>query len=327
MDKSGVRYWLKEMQGVISGCLCYTTDINYSLPTLLSAAQARANLSSRFDVVVVLVDAPRREIADLRQAHEAEGITLTEVSGDAIDNLRIDFARCFLDRLLDPQYRRVVHIDGDTHILGSLDPLLDHDVAAGRVLAVPDPLALLASTSSYTWHFQRKRLAEIGLTPDAARRYANTGLFSARREDLAGIGEACRTLALKRGSRMRFGQQDAFNVVLGSAIDLASFRWNYPAFFSNFCFDHLVEPRVRHFMSNPRPWQGAFLPWGPEGQTPYLDLLRRYPALAHLHSPLSSPRRLRYEIQQQVKRVVEPMFWDTSHLRGRIAEHEVAAII
>ena len=126
---------------------------------------------------------------------------------------------------------------------------------------------------------------------------------------------------------MRFGQQDAFNVALGPMIDLASFRWNYPAFFSNFRFGRMIEPRVRHFMSNPRPWQGPFPPWGPAGQAPYFDLVRRHPELAPLLSPLSGRQRLRYEAQQRIKRLIEPVFWDTAHVRSRVAEHEAAAMV
>ncbi len=309
------------------GCLCYTTDASYALPTLLSATQAKENLPSHIDVVVLIVGATSTEMADLIPAHAAADIILVDVPCDAVDGLSIQFARHFLDRLLDQRYRRVVHLDGDTHILGSLNSLLETDIAPGRLLAVPDPLALLATTDGFFWRDHRQRFSEIGLGSEAARRYANTGIFCARRDDLAGIGEACRALALREGSRLRFGEQDAFNIVLGSAIDLISLRWNYPAFFSNFRFGHLVEPRVRHFMSNPRPWQGSFPPWGRAGQAPYIDLVRRFPELARFLLPLSTRKRLRYEVQQRLKRHVEPVFWDTAHIRDRIAEHERSAVV
>ena len=309
------------------GCLCYTTDLSYALPTLLSAMQARVNLSARTDVTVFLVGAVPDQVSRLAPAYTQVGVDLVPVPRDAIDGLSVQFARHFLDRLLHPHYRRVAHVDGDTHVLGCLDPLLDIEVTPGRVLAVPDPMALVASTRGLLWRPHRTRMAAIGLKPAEARRYANTGIFRVRREDLGGFGEACRMFALKEGARLRFGEQDAFNVVLGPRIDLASLRWNYPAFFSNFAFEHLVDPRVRHFMSNPRPWQGSFPPWGRPGQAFYLDLVYRHPELACLASPLKGRRRLRYEVQQRVKRFVEPIFWDTVHTRNRIAEHEATAIV
>ena len=270
----------------VDRCLCYTTDSNYALATLLSAVQARANLSHRTDVLILLFGGSPHDNDIYAEICGIENILLKKLSLSAIDNLNMDYARYFLDELIDDNYKFVTHMDGDTHILGSLDLLLDFEVANGRVLAVPDPLALIVKTANRVWQRQRKRLGDIGLTPEFARNYVNTGLFQSRRGDLNDISRECRTLALREGPRMTFGQQDAFNVALGPIIDLASFRWNYPAFFSNFGFQYLVQPRVRHFMSDPRPWQGPFPPWGSVGHAPYVDLVDRHPALARLFSPL-----------------------------------------
>lgn len=245
----------------------------------------------------------------------------------SIDNLSIDYARYFFDELIDAKYRFITHLDGDTHIIGGLDPLLDFEVAPGRVLAVLDPMALIIGTASRVWQNQRRRLADIGLDPASARRYVNTGLFQVRREDLSGISKACRALALREGAAMQFGQQDAFNVALGAIIDIASLRWNYPAFFSNFGFGHLIQPRVRHFMSNPRPWQGSFPPWGSAGHAPYIRLVHDHPALAYLFSPLRGQKRIRYEFQQRLKRAIEPSFWDTAQMHRLISDSEKTSLV
>lgn len=308
-------------------CLCYTTDINYAFPTLLSAIQARANLSLRTDVIILLFGASPCDIDILTEVCGIENILFKEFSRSAISSLTMDYARYFLDDLIEPNYKFVTHVDGDTHILGTLDPLLDFEITSGRVLAVPDPIALIVKTGSRIWKRQRNRLNDIGLPHEAARNYVNTGLFQARRSDLSDFSKECRSLALREGSRMLFGQQDAFNVALGSVIDHASFRWNYPAFFSNFDFQHLVQPRVRHFMSDPRPWQGPFLPWGSVGHAPYVDLVHRHPALARLLLPFRGPKRIRYELQQRMKRLIEPIFWNTKCIKNHIAEHEASSII
>lgn len=309
------------------GCLCYTTDLGYALPTVLSAAQARVHLAARTDVVIILVGAPEEAAKALAPACAASGIVLQAVPRQAIDGLPIQFARHCLDRLLDPAYRRVAHVDGDTHVCGDLDPLLDATPGPGRVIAVVDPMALMLTHQGRTWRDRRAYFAGIGLGIEAASRYVNTGIFRIDRAELGPMGDACRHLALREGARFAFGEQDAFNVALGPSIDLASFRWNYPAFFANFGFGHLVEPRVRHFMSNPRPWQGPFPPWGQDGFRPYLDLVARHPELARFHAPLRGLTRLRYALQQRMKRHREPPQWDRTETRSRIRDLEAAAVV
>ena len=308
-------------------CLCYTSDRAYALPTVLSAAQARRHLSAQTDVVIVLVGAAPDEYEALAEACVSVDVVLVSVPRDAIDNMPMVLARHFLDRILDLRYRRVTYIDGDTQVHGSLDALLNTEPAPGRVIATPDPMVLMIDKPGPAWASRRRYFASIGIGPQEMRRYVNAGMFSARRDDLAAIGPECRRLTLQAGKRFKFSEQDAFNVLLGPSIDHASLRWNYPAFFSNFKFGDLVEPRVRHFMSNPRPWQGPFAPWGREGYTPYDELLRSQPQLARFHAPFTKLQTLRYVMQQRFKRVVEPWSWDRSDVRAHIQRIESSAIV
>ena len=308
-------------------CLCYTSNRAYAMPTVLSAAQARKNLSTRTDVVIILVGAALREEEALAEACVALNVVLVAAPLDAIDHQPIVLARHFLDRILDTHYRRVTHIDGDTQVRGSLDALLDSEPAAGRVWASPDPMALIVGQPGLLSERHRRYFASIGIGPHAMHRYVNTGMFSIRREDLAAIEAECRRLTLAAGHRFRFSEQDAFNVALGPMIDLASLRWNYPAFFTNFNFDHLVQPRIRHFMSNPRPWQGPFLPWGREGHAPYAELLHSQPQLSCFDVPFTPLQSLRYAAQQHFKRIVEPWIWDRPDVRAHIQRIETSAIV
>jgi hypothetical protein len=83
-----------------------------------------------------------------------------------------------------------------------------------------------------------------------------------------------------------------------------------------------IQPRILHFMSSPKPWQGDFPPWTQEACAPYLEMIRRYPALAPFKQQLPLNHRAYYHLQQRRKRVVETVMWGLSKRRTRILDYE-----
>lgn len=72
----------------------------------------------------------------------------------------------------------------------------------------------------------------------------------------------------KRGSRLRFPDQDALNVVLNGKTRLLPMEWNCPAFRSHLHPSHAIL----HFMTPNKPW----LPRGnPQGKQQYAKYLER----------------------------------------------------
>jgi hypothetical protein len=88
-----------------------------------------------------------------------------------------------------------------------------------------------------------------------------------------------------------------------------------------------VQPRVLHFMSNPRPWQGPFWPWGRNRYAIYLDLVKDYPQLEPYRPVLSTPRYAKYFLQQYYKKICESAVWQSQALLDRMAQIEAGAFV
>lgn len=308
-------------------CFCYTTNANYMGATVLSAMQARRNVTKvRAEVAILFLGTPdgtTRRFAELCARHD---LVFQVVSPRAIEDGPVQFARHYLDRLLGPEITDIVHIDGDTQIAGPLEPLLDIPLARGRVLAVRDPMAVMIHHPSRVWRARRAYLLSIGIPEDRLDRYFNSGLFRVHRADADAIGRECVRLCRKLGSALRYSEQDAFNLAFGHVTDLISFRWNFPVFFLNGGYETSITPHVIHFMSNPRPWQGAFLPWGRPAYDAYRELAVAHPELTGLLEPLRGWRAVRYRAQQRTKHLIESRTWTRTPVRERVALFERDAV-
>lgn len=325
--KFGINYMSSGAGSMRRACFCYTTNTNYMGATVLSAVQARLNVpTARADVAILFLgadDARARGFADLCGRH---GILFQVITPQGIDDLPIHFARHFLDRFLPPEITDIVHVDGDTQIAGPLEPLLDIPLAPGRVLAVPDPMSVMIHHPSRAWRARRAYFRSIGIAEDRLDRYCNSGVFRIARTDAGAVGRECVRLCRERGAALRFSEQDALNIAFGSAIDLISFRWNFPAFFLNGSYDAVIAPHVIHYMSNPRPWQGAFLPWGRPAHRVYREMAQNHPELAGLLQPLRGWPALRYRAQQRAKHLIESRTWTRLPVRERVARFEREAM-
>ena len=80
-------------------------------------------------------------------------------------------------------------------------------------------------------------------------------------------------------------------------------------------------------MSNPRPWQGAFRPWGPKAHDIYQTFVDENPDLAPLLLTLPRLTARRYWLQQLYKRMIEPMTWNTALAKARVQELELRAAV
>lgn len=310
-----------------NACLCYTCDKNYLLPTLISSSQARAHLSRQLADVIVFVigdfDDPGGSVSRL---FAAGGVMLKKIERSAIDNLPIQFARHCLDRLLEPEYERIMHIDSDTQIAESLDPLFRVILPPGALIAAPDPLAIRIDEDGRFWEKLRQYFKSIGVEDRNLSRYVNMGIFGASRHDLAMVGRECiRYCATYK--ELRYIEQDAVNLTCNDRVKLISMRWNFPVFFSNCGFETLVKPHVLHFMSNPRPWQGPFRPWGQPAYRIYVDAVASEPNLAPFAPRLSKKQSLKYWLQQHYKTMVEHHSWARAHIRERIMQLEGQALV
>ena len=293
----------------------------------MSAIQARAHLSpAKADVLILFIGTDDDVTRACARVCSRYDILFQLVPPAAIDNLAPNFARHFLDRLLDAKYVDVMHVDGDTQILASLDPVIDVPLPSGKILAAPDPMAVMIDAPGRAWAARRHYFDSIGIRGDQPSRYVNSGVFRVKRSDVGAIGRECLRICMSQKGKLVFGEQDAFNIAFHRDISLISFKWNFPVFFLNFDYGPIV-PHIYHFMSNPRPWQGAFLPWGPKAHAVYARLIDENPELKPLAQPLQNFGAGKYWLQQLYKRMIEPLTWNTALAKARVEELELQAAV
>ncbi len=308
-------------------CICYTTDDGYLAPTLISALQARDNIDRSVGVVIChLGDKGRKAEAVETMCRQAK-VEFINVDAGIVGGRHIMFARLFLDRILPPEYGRVLYVDGDTQVTGSLQPLLDARLSEGEMLAAPDPMALMLDSNDMKWRRMRSYFASIGLSPERLGVYFNSGVLLFNRNDLGAIRADCLSaLAIERPP-LRFPDQDILNLTCVERVKLMSFRWNFPAFFLECGFRSAVEPKLFHFMSNPRPWHGPLRPWGEEFSVVYAKLAAERPELAGLLPRLPRWKLAKYWLQQHFKACVETPAWSNARMREKLDALESRAFI
>ncbi|HEY0786662.1 MAG TPA: glycosyltransferase, partial [Acidobacteriaceae bacterium] len=253
---------------------------------------------------------------------EVEKIALVRVSSQVIEGATAMMSRLFLTRFVPSRYDQYLYMDGDVLIRGSLDPLLDTPVPAGCFLAANDPFTFLLE--DHTWQSRRlhAHLREAGIGPEQARSYFNTGVLRIHRSGWEQTGERAWKHFSKNRVASRFPDQDAMNLAAGGSRLPMSLRWNYPVFLSNARLGGRIAPRIHHFMSAPKPWQGCFAPWTEEACEPYQTALRTYPQMAGFAPLLSLATQAKYALQQDLKQAVETVTWGLSKRRARILAYE-----
>ena len=217
---------------------------------------------------------------DVTEEHRRQLEELTERYGREIrfipiDNLRERFgfgfdtlgwneivlARLLIDKLLPGETERVLYLDGDTIVTGSLRELWETDLG-GRVLAASaEPTA------------NRERKKQLGLE---GQPYFNSGVLLIdlkkwREED---SGRQILAYYEKTGGKLFAPDQDAINGALRGQIALLSPKynwcniyWDYPyrtlkkiyrpaEYISEEAFrDAQRDPRIIHYLGEDRPWR------------------------------------------------------------------------
>ena len=308
-------------------CVCYTTDDGYLLPTLISALQARNHVDAQTGVVICYIGVKGRKAEGVDEVCRTANIEFINVGPEAIDRRHIMFARLFLDRIVSPNYDHLLYVDGDTQVTGGLQPLLDAPLPSGAFLAAPDPMVLMLDSDGRGWRQRRAYFDSIGLRPEQQSRYFNTGVLSFARKDLGEIRAACMKSPAWRIQPLQFPDQDILNIACGERAVPMSFKWNFPIFFLNCGFRAPINPRLFHFMSNPRPWHGPLRPWGDEFFAVYGRLVAEHPGLVETLPSLPRWKLAKYWLQQHIKALVESKTWNTSRMHEKLLGLEARASV
>ncbi len=309
--------------------ICLTTDLGYLFPTFACAVWLREQVAAaQADVTIIGIGLATAALAAIGPACEALGIALLPIPSSRIGDAPAMLARLFLADILPPHITRFLYLDGDVHCPGPLAALLAHRPSPTHFLAARDPLAFVlpgrdrfaARTAAY--------MAAIGLSRAEGEQYFNSGVILADREGWAPIGREAWRLLSTRAAATRFIDQDVLNLAGRGHHQPLSLAWNFPVFMRNARLEAVVRPHIVHFMSNPKPWHGAFPPWTAAEHAAYTAVLRRFPAIAPYRlAAMTLPQRLRNHGQQRLKRLHETLAWGLSQRRERIVAYEQAALL
>ena len=290
--------------------------------------QARVAIGvSVADVTIFCIGNGGRKLRLFEPICRERGIKLISVPPSAIDHMPIMFGRFYLSRLLDAHYRAVVYMDGDTQVSGSLQPLFEAQLEPNRFLAVRDPMSIMIDTQSRAWRERRDYFRRIGIGERGLSRYFNSGVLRFNRSDWDATSRAALQTSARHDHGLKFPDQDALNLAFGSDYLTMSYRWNFPSFFLSCGLEDLIAPKIYHFMSNPRPWNGPFRPWGRAGYKPYLALAKDYPQLQAFLKPIGRYKTVKYTVQQRLKSYLESPAWRTSQVRERIIRFEAESYV
>jgi lipopolysaccharide biosynthesis glycosyltransferase len=308
-------------------CACFTTDLGYMFPSLLSAIQARKHLDAdKCDVVIILFT--RGEVVDdvFNAACRQKGIVLITADLGELQGHTTMYARLFLNKLLPPAYTRILYIDGDVQITASLNPLIQADLPEDRFSAVADPMCVTADQAIPEAEAVKAYFRSLNVQNTLATPYFNSGVLLINRASWAEICDDALTFLNEHPELCRFQDQSALNFAGHQKMTPMSFQWNFPIFFRNCGVERRIRPAIYHFMSKPKPWNGVFPPWNKHFFMPYVELLREYPALAAHSKPMPLKSLVKYAAQQRVKQVQETFSWRLSgRRRGILAYHEAAS--
>jgi lipopolysaccharide biosynthesis glycosyltransferase len=306
-------------------CIVYNPDSNYMFPTLVSAMQARRHSSpSDADVIIFCVGLDARAEKLFAPICAKENIGLIPVQSDDIEGQTAMLARLFLNRYVPAQYSQFLYLDSDIHILDSLDPLIDAEVPPGHFLAANDPMTFLLADDTPQSRDLSSHLQSVGLSAEQASKYFNSGVLRINRKGWDSIGSQAWEAFQRNNGDPRFPDQDVLNLVAADKRLQMSLAWNFPIFMRNSFVEYNIKPKIVHFMSSPKPWDGVFPPWTEDSCRPYSDAVRKYPQLAHLHKGMVLRKRARYHLQQRGKKLSETFTWGLSQRRGRILNYEAS---
>lgn len=151
------------------------------------------------------------------------------------------YYRLLLPEILPSAIRRVLYLDSDTIVLGSIRELWS--TAMGE-----RPAAAVSDFAAEHW---RRHLG--------TGTYVNSGVLlmnldAWRSADWAHL---CRRWAEQHPEKVLLGDQCAINAVLQSSILFLGQQWNYYVVHGRPA-DHRVDPAILHFITANKPWQAWY---------------------------------------------------------------------
>ena len=159
------------------------------------------------------------------------------------------YLRLVMDKVLDPEYHRVLYLDSDILALGPIQEVLDYDLDGKLLGAVEDYQSFPTRSGGHALHPQ-----SIGLP--AGSRYFNSGVLlfdwpqTLARNKIRECLDRILALTLSK-KKMSFPDQDVMNLVFAGEWQRMPTRFNLISIVSDYFPE---KPVFRHFTRDHKPW-------------------------------------------------------------------------
>ena len=274
--------------------ICYVSDFNFILPTLISAIEFRRWVSqSLADIYILSIGIDLGIFEKLAEYLAGFGIRILPLDPKKIAGFDpalyskthvppSTLARFLATSVIPADYKRFLYLDGDTWIAADPTPLVLYQPPIGMIVAAEDPSYYFQYTIGKTGTQSRAYFKKLGI--DGRKGYFNSGLILSDIPTWNKISSEAFDFFLKYTSRCCFHDQSALNAVAQDKRLRLSPVWN---FVTDYCFwgvEKQMNPRIYHFTGGGKPWLGYFAPWQ--------RIRRPYEAAVAAKMPLELPNSM-----------------------------------
>ncbi len=253
--------------------VCYVSDINFLLPSIISAAGVRKFIPpQKADIFIFTVGVDAEKIKQANEFLVPYAINVLAIQDEVFSEIDKDrltrtytpmamFGRLFMQNLLPPECKRIVYLDGDTWILRDPAALIDAVVPDGFLAAAEDTIYFrqkfpVGGTTKGIRHY----FSQIGLKKNQG--YFNSGVFATSRKTWETISKEAYIYYINNAEICEHSpDQSALNAIIGSRRLHLSNKWNFQTQLKIWHADRYTNPVIAHFNRQPKPWMGKCEPW------------------------------------------------------------------
>jgi lipopolysaccharide biosynthesis glycosyltransferase len=257
----------------MSDCaICYVTDRNFLLPSLLSALEVRKYLAvNAAEIFIFTIQTEGDLCYALSKKYRNRNlnvIPLDERELSEINTQRLQesytplgtFGRFLIDQFLPDRIKYIVYLDGDAWPANDLRGLIENRVPEGFIAAVDDTIAFRSRLGIGSAAIDAKAyFRSLGLSERDG--YFNAGVFAGSRRAIRDINADAFRFFLNNVSKCVNFDQSAMNAASIGRRHRLSIAWNFQARFNVWGLRRRVVPTITHFNGRPKPWSGRLLPW------------------------------------------------------------------
>ncbi len=253
--------------------ICYVSDINFLLPSLVSAAGVRRFVpNDKADIFIFTVGVDAEKIKQANELLASQAIHVLTIEDEVFNEIDKDrltrthtpmamFGRLFMQNLLPESCKRIVYLDGDTWIMDDPTALIEAIVPEGYFAAAEDTIYYrqkfaFGSTTKGIRHY----FGQLGLKESQG--YFNSGIFAVSRKTWEVISKEAYEYYINNAEICEHSpDQSALNAIIGNRRLRLSNKWNFQTQLKIWGADRYIKPIICHFNRAPKPWMGVTEPW------------------------------------------------------------------